>query len=80
MSVQFGNGLDLNNGLASRLLRAIGYNVSESSAGYMPLNQALTGVQEAKSTVSKDDLEYLMLLEEEILQLKEEGATVLDWF
>lgn len=79
MSVSF-RGLGLNNGLASRLLGAIGYPVGESSAGSMRVDEMLTGIEAAKSKVTSDDAPYLRMLEKVVLQVQEDGDEVLEWW
>lgn len=84
MSVSFqgheNNGLDLSNGTASKLLRAIGFPVSEETSGSMPLEEALAGIQKAKGTLSTpEDEELLDLLKELAEGLQSAGATQLTW-
>jgi len=79
MSVSF-RGLGLNNGLASRLLGAIGYPVGESSAGSMRVDEMLTGIETAKGKVTPDDAPYLTMLEKVALQVQEDGDEVLEWW
>lgn len=78
MSASFGN-LDVNNGLASRLLRAIGYSVSEESSGSMRIGDMLVGIQAAKVTLAPEDLKYLEWLEDEVVQAQVNGKTVFEW-
>lgn len=82
MSVQFQSpqgSLDLSNGAASRLLRAIGYNVREENDGSMPIDQAREGIAKARTTLSEEDLGYLKHLEEIIEEVAEDGGTELVW-
>jgi hypothetical protein len=71
--------LDLNNGLASDILRAIGFKVGESSDGEMPIEAAKVGIQKAKMTLGKDQLPYLGYLEELVTELEVSGAIRLTW-
>jgi len=83
MSVSFiGDGiytLDLSNGLASRLLRAMGYVVTEETCGSMSIPSAEAGILLARLTLSLDDIEYLDYLEELVKELKVSGRTELTW-
>lgn len=83
MSVSFiGDGaytLDLNNGLASRLLRAMGYEVTEETSGSMSIFAAEAGILQAKKILAEDDLEYLTYLSELVQELKVTGRTELTW-
>lgn len=78
MSVTFEGELDVSNGLASRLLRAIGYPVGEDSDGSMPIKEALEGIQRAKGTMGEDE-KYLGYLEELVTSLQADGADLLSW-
>ncbi len=74
------NTLDLSNGTASRLLKAIGFPVSEESSGALPLEQALEGIQKAKGTLDRpEDEELLQELESLSQGLQKAGATQLTW-
>lgn len=84
MSVTFNGNLDLNNGLASRLLVAIGFYKGLDEAiythGEMPIDAALAGIEQAKTVVVADDLKYLGYLEEEARAIKASGGEQLTWW
>jgi len=83
MSVSFESPtgtLDLNNGLAGRLLQAIGYKVGESNAGGMGIEAALAGIARAKGTLDPVDEVYLVYLEEVVREVKDSGGDTLTWF
>lgn len=76
--------LDLSNGLSFRLLRALGYSVTEESSGKMSIEVAKKAIAEVwrDSTykgLSQDDLRYLRWLEEVVDDLDEAGSTLLTW-
>lgn len=73
------SSLDLNNGLASDILRAIGYKVGESSDGMLPTSAAKEGIARARTMLADDQLQYLGYLEELITELEASGATRLTW-
>lgn len=79
MSISFGD-LNVSNGMASKLLRAIGYPVSEESSGSMKIDTMLAGIAAAKSTLGDEDLKYLGWLEDEVRAAKDGGATDFEWF
>lgn len=73
--------LDLNNGLASRLLRAMGYKVGEETAGEMPIKKAKKGISDARETIKDvEDLKYLWYLSEMVDDLIQAGDKKLIWF
>jgi len=83
MSVSFigedSYSLDLNVGLASRILRAIGYNVTEETCGSMIIPSAEAGILLARLTLNTDDIKYLDYLEELVKELKAAGRSELTW-
>lgn len=79
MSVSFNGDLDLNNGLASRLLRAMGYKVTEDSNGEMPLAAAKEGIERARATVSSEDRPYLDMLAQVVQDVEASGSDTLTW-
>jgi len=82
MSVQFHSpegSLDISNGAASRLLRAIGYSVSEENDGSMPIERAREGIAKARVTLIGEDLNHLNHLEEIVDEVAAEGGTELVW-
>lgn len=84
MSVSFqgikGRTLDLNNGLASRLLDAIGYGVGEATHGQMPIQRALEGIERAKKSVAEEDAKYLVWLGELAQGVADAKGRTLTWF
>ena len=83
MSVSFNGDLDLNNGLASRILVAIGYAKSENNIVYthgeMSLAAAKEGIERAKSSVSTEDRHYLDMLAQVVRDLETSGRDMLTW-
>lgn len=83
MSMSFNGDLDLNNGLASRILVAIGYAKSENDIVYthgeMPLAAAKDGIERAKTTVSAEDRPYLDMLAQVVQDVEASGSDVLTW-
>lgn len=82
MSVSFfgtnGHTLDVNNGLASRLLSALNLP-SNGTAGSADLSTAKERFKEARSKLSGEDLEYLDDLERQVDNLLKAGETTLEW-
>jgi hypothetical protein len=73
--------LDLNNALASRLLRSMGYKVGEETAGAMPIKEAKKGISEARETLKDvEDLKHLWYLSEMVDDLIQAGEEQLTWF
>lgn len=83
MSVSFHgvgeNSLDLNNGLATRLLVALGHDPGMDSAGSMSLAGIRDKMEAAFPLLDSQDLEYLEMLRDIIEELKEAGHTTLTW-
>lgn len=77
---RFPETLDVTNGLASRLLHAMGYPVGEETAGTMPLKAAIAGIENAKAVVSAEDRVFLDHLAEVCADLKRARRTELVWF
>ncbi len=81
MSVSFhglGYTLDVNIGLADRLLTAIGYKTNEYTHGSMPLAEAKMALETAKATLPEDE-EYFKHLRKLVNELSEQGFNVLEW-
>ena len=76
MSVTFGLNLDLNNGLATRLLRAIGYTVKGSEGGW-PVQKMLDGI--AAAEVAEEDAQFLEWLRQEVLDAQADGEAIFRW-
>lgn len=82
MSVSFqghNDSLNLNNGLASRLLAAMDLPIN-STAGETDISTMPGRITTAKTKVSGEDLPYLQKLEDLVTDLTEAGATKLEWF
>lgn len=85
MSISFqavdGDTLDFNNGLATRLLTAIGYDVTEETAGSMSIEAAKKGIAEARSwqRIKKEDMKYFEMLEDLIDELADLEYRELVW-
>jgi hypothetical protein len=77
--MKYPRSLDLNNGLAGRILQAMGLPPCEETAGKMPLKEAIAGVEKAKGTLAADDLQYLDELSAICQDLKKARRTELTW-
>lgn len=78
MSVTFGERLNVSNGTATRLLRAVGYPVGESNDGWWPVGSMLAGIESAK--VEPEDADHLTALKREVLRAQENGEGTFTWF
>ena len=83
MSMQFWTAsgeetLDLNNGLASRILVAMGLPSPEVTHGSMPVAEAKSRLA-AVSGLSDDDMGYVEALREIVEELESEGKDLLEW-
>lgn len=72
--------LDLNNGLSTRILVAMGYNVTEETSGEMPLDKAQAGILKARNVLEDEDLEYLDMLDELVRELVKARKKKLTWY
>lgn len=72
--------LNLNNGLASRILRAMGYAVTEETSGEMSIEQAQKGIVAARQTLPDEDLEYLDMLDDIVRDLAKARKKKLCWY
>ena len=72
--------LHVNNGLASRLLRAMGYRVSEASDGSMPVVAAKWNITQAMDGMSEEDRPYAESMVEILDEYEEAGKETIEWF
>lgn len=72
--------LDLNNGLASRILTAMGYPFTGESSGEMPVGQAQKGLATARQILPDEDLEYLDMLDDIVRDLAKARKKKLCWY
>jgi hypothetical protein len=81
MTIGFGNDHEVHwsNGQASRILRAMGYPVSEESSGSWPIEKMKSGIALAIQTLTGEDLDALQDLATLVDEYEIGGEPTMEW-